>query len=143
MLRGSSLDQRAMMMMYAISNPENTEKVVERMAEEIERLLRDGVTLEELENARESFLKTRQGKRANDASLAAMLIKNLMAGRTTEFQAASDARFKGLTQEKVNQTLRKYLKPNQLLVVTAGDFSKVSKEAEPESEETGAENSKE
>ena len=99
------------------------------MAEEVQRLLKDGVTQEELEAARESFLKTRQGKRANDGSLAALLVKNLQADRTTDFQAASDARFKELTKDQVDETLRKYLDPDRLFIVTAGDFSKVSEES--------------
>ena len=118
------------MMMYAISNPVNTEKVVAGVAEEVQRLLKNGVTQEELEAARESFLKTRQGKRANDGSLAALLVKNLQADRTTDFQAASDARFKELTKDQVDETLRKYLDPDRLFIVTAGDFSKVSEESE-------------
>ena len=129
-LRGSSLEPRTTMMMYAISNPVNTEKVVAGVAEEVQRLLKDGVTQEELEAARESFLKTRQGKRANDGSLAALLVKNLQADRTTDFQAASDARFKELTKDQVDETLRKYLDPDRLFIVTAGDFSKVSEESE-------------
>ena len=129
-LRGSSLEPRTTMMMYAISNPVNTEKVVAGVAEEVQRLLKNGVTQEELEAARESFLKTRQGKRANDGSLAALLVKNLQADRTTDFQAASDARFKELTKDQVDETLRKYLDPDRLFIVTAGDFSKVSEESE-------------
>ena len=127
-MRASSLDERSTLMIYAISNPENTEKVVERVEEEVKRLLKDGVTEEELEKARESFIKTRQGKRANDASLAQTLQKNLEAGRSIEFQAASDLRFQNLTKAAVDQAFRKHMELGNLTIVTAGDFSKVESE---------------
>lgn len=126
MFQSSALDDRSVMMMFAISNPENTEKVVDTVDEEVKRLLSSGVTGEELEKAKESFIKNRTGGRANDGQLAATLLENLATGRTMDFHKAADARIEALTKEQVDEMLRKHLDPERLIIVTAGDFEKAN-----------------
>lgn len=133
MFQASPVDDRSMIMMFAISNPENTEKVVETIDEEVARLLSSGVTGEELENAKDSFIKTRTGSRANDGQLAATLLENLATGRTMDFHKEADAKIKALTKEDVDEMLRTHLDPKRLIIVTAGDFEK-AKAADDESD---------
>ena len=113
-----------MFLMFAISNPTNTPKVVSTIDEEVSRLLESGVTNEELDKAKASYLKTRQGNRAQDGALASMLMSNLSNNRTMEFQKTSDARIEGLTKEQVDEAIRRNLKKDKLIIVTAGDFEK-------------------
>lgn len=124
MFQASPIDERGVLLMFAISNPTNTEKVVGTVKEEVERMLTSGVTGEELEKARDSFIKNRQGGRSNDGTLASTLLRNLEADRTMEFHKQADAKIQLLSKDQVDETIRRYLDPKRLVIVTAGDFSK-------------------
>src|SRR5262249_1265932 len=63
-------DKAGRLYMYAICNPTNVEKVDKAMAEEVEKLLKDGVTQAELDEAKKSWLERRKVQRATDAALA-------------------------------------------------------------------------
>lgn len=115
-------DPRGMFMMFAISNPRNTEKVVATIDEELTRFVESGVTGEELEKAKASFLKTRQGRRAQDRGLARMLLNNLINDRTMDYQKESDLRISELSKEQVDNAYKQYLKKENLVIITAGDF---------------------
>ncbi len=111
-------------MMFCISNPTNTEKVVETVAEEVDRMLSSGVTGEELDKAKDSYLNNRKGNRAKDRTLAGQLLSNLKTGRTMEFQANSDQKIESLSKDRVDQALKRLIQPDKMVIVTAGDFSK-------------------
>jgi zinc protease len=102
----------------------NTEKVVETVMEEVDRMLDSGVTGDELNRAKESYLLNRRGGRANDTRLAGELLSNLKTGRTMEFQQASDEKLETLTKDQVDAAMRKVVDPEKLLIITAGDFDK-------------------
>ena len=57
-------------MILAIYNPINVDKVVAGVDEEVDRLLRDGVTAEELDKAKTGYLQQQQVQRTNDPMLA-------------------------------------------------------------------------
>ena len=103
-----------MFMMFAISNPQNTEKVVAAIDEEVTRFVESGVTGEELEKAKESFLKTRKGRRAQDRGLARLLLNNLKNDRTMEYQKESDLRIESLSKEVVDDAYRRHFKKENL-----------------------------
>lgn len=126
--RADSEDELGTYTMFCISNPMNTEKVVATVQEEVDRMLDSGVTGEELAKAKESYLTNRKGGRARDGRLAGELLSNLKTGRTMEFQQLSDEKISLLTKERVDAVLRKVIDPKRLLIVTAGDFSKVEKD---------------
>jgi zinc protease len=118
----SPLDPRATLTVSAIYNPGNVAKVVTGVDEEIERLLRDGVSPEELDQAKTGYQKRQQVGRSNDSALAAMLANNLHIGRTMQFDADLERTIGRLTPEAVLASLREHLDPTRLSVVTAGDF---------------------
>ena len=122
-------------MMFCISNPTNTEKVVETVREEVDKMLAKGVTMDELNKAKESFLTNRQGGRAKDSRIASDLLKNLKIGRTMDFHTQSDARITQLTKEQVDAAIKLTIDPERLVIITAGDFSKA--EAENEGDRVG------
>ncbi|MEM9413076.1 MAG: insulinase family protein, partial [Planctomycetota bacterium] len=121
--RASSEDPSAMLMMFAISNPSNTENVVNAIDEEVTRFSESGVSGEELEKAKESFLKNRQGRRAQDRGLARILLSNLKNNRSMEFQKESDERIKTLTKAQVDEAFERWFKKENLVIITAGDFA--------------------
>lgn len=107
----------------AIAAPENLAQVERSMREELARLVKDGVGADELKDAVSGLLTQREQARASDPAVAEGLISNLFYGRTMQFAADLDAKFKALTVESVNAAIRKHLKPEQFSVYTAGDFA--------------------
>src|SRR5689334_15165316 len=118
----SSQDKRGGLTISAICNPQNIGRVEKCAQEEIERLLRDGVTKEELENAKQGYLQAIKVGRASDIGLAGTLTNLRHLGRTMAFEAEIEKKIGSLTVEQVNAALRKYIDPKKLVIVTAGDF---------------------
>ncbi len=117
-----SQDDRGMFLMFAISNPENTEKVVDTIDEEIQRLIDSGVTGDELQRAQASWLESREGNRADDSRLAGMLRQQLELGRTMQFVADREDKVRALAKEQVDTALRRVIEKDRLIIITAGDF---------------------
>ena len=77
-----SRDKLGRFYISAICNPDNIDKVDKAVAEELERLLKDGVGEKELAESKKAYLEQRQVQRDNDAALASGLMGELLAGRT-------------------------------------------------------------
>jgi zinc protease len=120
----SALDKSAHFMINAICNPINMEKVDRAIAEEVDRILKDGVGDKELAEAKEAYLKAAKVSRSSDSQLAGLLSSELEAGRTLEYEAALEKKIAALTVDEVNAALRKHLTPKRLVIVEAGDFKK-------------------
>lgn len=127
-LRANSLDDRASVSLYAITNPGNIDKVIAAIQEELSRLLKDGVTVEELAAAQQGYLQSQEVGRTEDPSLARVLEDTLYAGRTMEYYAKQEAAIRELTPETVVKALRKHIHPDRLFVAVAGDFAGASKQ---------------
>jgi zinc protease len=130
MLRAQSLDDRTTMMIYAITNPMNMEKVVTAIREEIAKLLKDGITAEELADAQKGFLERQIVERSDDGKLTGVLAGTLHADRSMAYYADLEKQISELTVEQVNDTLRKYVDPERIALVVAGDFAKLSEQDE-------------
>jgi zinc protease len=120
------LDDRASITVYAISNPQNTAKVSDVIVEEFEKLLRDGITEEELERAKQGYLQAQSVRRTNDGALGGILAGCSYADRTMEYHADFEKRIAALTADDVMQAWRRHIDPKRLVVVTAGDFEKAA-----------------
>ena len=118
----SSFDPQATLTTNAICNPQNIGKVAQAIAEELARLLRDGVTADELTQAKHGYLQAQKVARASDAALARMLANLSHVGRTMTYTAEVENKIAALTPEQVNAAVRKHLDPQALVIVTAGDF---------------------
>jgi zinc protease len=94
----------------------------EDVQEELDRLLRDGVTQEELDNARQGYLQARKVSRSTDTALAGQLTTLRYEGRTMARQAELEKKIEALTPEQIAAALRKHIDPKKLVIVTAGDF---------------------
>ncbi len=106
----------------AICNPANMPKVREAMAEEIEKILKDGVTQEELDSAKKAILADR--RTFTDGEIVGRLSGNLVCGDSFTAYAERSRKIGAVTVEQVNAALRKHLQPKRLIVVEAGDFRK-------------------
>jgi zinc protease len=122
----SSLDPRATLTISAICNPQNIGRLETTIREEIDRLLRDGLTQEELDRAKHGYLQAQKVRRTTDAALAGLLSELSYTGRTMEYQADLERKIEALTCEQVSAAAKKYLNPKDLVIVTAGDFTKTA-----------------
>lgn len=118
-----NLDERAVMYLYAITNPENIEKVKTVIREELDRLIAKGVTAEELTAAKQGYLQRQQVSRADDSTLAQTLAENLEVGRTMEYYADLEKKIDALTSEQIIEALQKHIDPEKFVLVVAGDFA--------------------
>jgi zinc protease len=118
----SSFDTRASLTINAICNPQNIDRVAQAIHEEFVRLLRDGVTADELERAKQGFREAQKVRRTLDGALAGWLSDLSYAGRTMTYQAELEAKIHDLTPDRVVAAMRNHLDPQKLVIVTAGDF---------------------
>ncbi len=109
---------------YAIYAPENAGRLARAFDEEIARVLRSGVTADELSKARNGWLQEYAQERSNDDELASQIASRREHGRTFSYDAELEGRVRAVTIEQVNSALRKYLIPGRFTVVRAGDFEK-------------------
>ena len=122
------LDPRATFLVYAISNPENNDEVISTIDEQVRLLLEEGPKKEELEAARDGYLKNREGSRADDSQLTNILIKNLAADRTMSFYEQSDQRMRSLDSAAVTAALRDLIDFDRMTGFAAGDFEAAEEE---------------
>ncbi|MCD9088100.1 pitrilysin family protein [Stenotrophomonas sp. SY1] len=108
--------------LQAIAAPENVAKVEAALREELVRLVRDGVTEQELRDAVSARLVAREQSRASDGTVAGILGDQLYYGRSIQFEIDRDAAYRALTVAQVNAAIVKHLKPERLSVFVAGDF---------------------
>jgi len=106
----------------AICNPANMPKVRKAIAEEIERLLKDGVTQEELDAAKKAILTGR--RTFSDGEIVDKLSSDLHDGDSFAAYVERTRKISELTVEQVNAALRKHMQPKKLVIVEAGDFRK-------------------
>jgi zinc protease len=119
---GRHRDQRTDFTLYAITNPQNVDRLLEVINEEIKRLREKGVTEEELARAKDSYLQGEKVRRAEDGSLASQLLGSMFNGRTLEFNAEHEQRIAKLTVEEVNQAIVDLINPSNIVIGVAGDF---------------------
>jgi zinc protease len=117
-----ALDSAATLQMFAIYNPENIVRLESAFGEEIGRWVKDGITADELDKAKQAWLQGRQQSRARDAELVSRLSQQTFQGRTMAFDQALEDRVAALTVDQVNANIRKYINPAKISAVKAGDF---------------------
>jgi len=118
----SALDRRASLAITAICNPKNMARLETCVKEELDRLLRDGVTADELTKARQGYLESLKVSRSSDVAIAGTLTSLRYLNRTMLWQADLEKKIEALTPDAVNAALRRHVDPKKLVVVTAGDF---------------------
>lgn len=122
-ISGHPIDPNGQFIAFAIFAPENVDRVEAAMLEELQRVLDEGFTQEELDGARQGWLEGRQLGRAQDPSLASGISSNLYFDRTFEFARGQEDRVRALTLEEVNQAIRDRLDLSKLTIVKGGDFA--------------------
>jgi zinc protease len=124
-------DKEGRFMIMAICNPANIDRLDKVVAEELERLERDGVGPEELEGGKKAYLRQQQVQRASDSALAGMLVQLMHEGRTFGYYADLEKKIGALGRDDVNAAVRKHIVPARLVIIHAGDFKKQARQPAP------------
>lgn len=123
-IRVSSYDEVSRMVIYAICAPENLVKVEQGFKEELEKVIKDGFTQQELDDARKGLLQGYRIDRAKDRRLAGALNTNLDLNRTQEWGKKYEQAIQDLTISEVNAAFRKHIKLDDFSIIKAGDNQK-------------------
>jgi len=108
----------------AISAPQNVNHVEQDVKEELDRVLRDGFTDDEIKQAKQGYRQEHVLARSDDGALAAGWIVNLDLDRTYEFSRQFENKVEAVTAEQLLAVARKYLDLSKMTVVVAGDAKK-------------------
>ena len=123
----SSSDRGGSWGAYAIAAPQNIAKVEVAFKEEVAKALKDGFTTVELAAAKSGALQQRLQQRAQDDALAGALSNNSYLGRSFVWSKQFEDKIAALKPEDVQAAMRKFIDPNKITFVKAGDFAKVAK----------------
>lgn len=139
----SPLDKTGTFLTYAIYNPENSERLVKALREELEKVQKDGFTADEVKAAKSGYIQSRQVTRAQDPSLAGTLNNYLYLNRTMAWDSDFEKKLEAITPEQINAAMKKHIDPAKLTIIQAGDFEKAAKkmaEKQPASSVSGSKN---
>jgi zinc protease len=126
-LNADALDKMGSFGAYAIYAPENVGKLEAAFKDEVSKLLKEGITQQELDDAKKSLIQARQLGRANDKQLVSKLNTYLFLNRTMQFDSNYEAQLMKLTVEDVNKAMKKHIDINKISLFKGGDFDKVVK----------------
>jgi zinc protease len=126
-LSASSFEPSGMWVLYAIYAPQNLAKLKAGVQEELAKFVKEGITAEELTDAKKGWQEERKISRAQDRALAAGHVAQTAANRTLAFVEKVDAQIEATTLEEVNTAIRKTLDPAKFLNIYAGDFAAAAK----------------
>jgi zinc protease len=124
----AALDPLAQFNISAIFAPQNVEKVEAAYREELARFVKDGVTTEEMTDAKAGIIERLKVSRSQDAGLAGKLNEYLFTNRTLAREAELEKKIAALTLEQVNHAIRKYFTPDKITIFKAGDFAGAKKQ---------------
>ncbi|QKZ14110.1 M16 family metallopeptidase [Spirosoma sp. KUDC1026] len=128
-ISANPLDKTGSFMTYAIYNPENAERLEKAFREEMDKVVKEGFTADEINAARAGYLQSRMVSRAQDPSLASMLNSYLYLNRTMNWDAEFEKKMASLTPEQVNAAMKKHIDPSKISIIKAGDFANAAKKA--------------
>jgi len=142
MLMAPPLDKAGRVMLFAICNPKNIDKVDKTIAEEMELMIKTGADETEFSEAKKAYLQSLKAGRANDFALAGQLVQDMEANRTYAFHGEQEKKIANLTLDDVNSTFRKYIDPKRLIIIRAGDFNKKEKKPDEKDKKPEAKDKK-
>ncbi|HNH24225.1 MAG TPA: pitrilysin family protein [Accumulibacter sp.] len=104
--------------------PQNIARAEQAFSEELLRVRRDGFTDQEIAEAKKGMVEARTLVRSQDSTLAARWLSLLDQERDWRFSKDFEARILAATPAQINAAFRKFIDPEQLTIVVAGDTRK-------------------
>ena len=127
-LTAGSRDRAASWQIAGLVAPQNVGRFEQAVREELDRMLKDGLSEKEIADAKNGLLQERLMGRSADGTVASAWTSYLDLGRTfTSYSLAFEDRIRSLTPAEVNAALRRHVDPAKMTVVVAGDASKGAK----------------
>ncbi|MSP98084.1 MAG: insulinase family protein [Betaproteobacteria bacterium] len=118
----SQLDETASFSVSAIFAPQNKPRVETAIREEIDRVLREGFSDEEVAAGKTGVLQARRLARTQDRSLVGRLSMYLYVNRSFAWDLEFENKIAALTKEEIRDAMRRHLDASKLSVMKAGDF---------------------
>jgi zinc protease len=121
-LSAQSLDSVGTFTANAIYNPENVNRLEAAFREELDRMLKEGFTAEEVDKAKQGWLQQQLQNRSSDGFLVGLFSSQALTGRTMSYNSQFEKWVADLTPNDVNVAMRKYIDQSKITIVKAGDF---------------------
>jgi zinc protease len=122
-----ALDPVGSFFAFAIYAPENVEKLEKAFKEEIQKVVTEGFTGEEIAAAKSGWSQSRTVNRAQDGGLAGTLNNYLFIKRDLSWDESFEKKVMSLTPEQINAAMKRHLNPDKISIMKAGDFAKMKK----------------
>ena len=123
-LQVNGRDRAAAWGIGAIAAPQNVDRVEQEVKEELERVLHDGFTDQEIQQAKQGYRQERVLARSEDGALASGWLGNLDLDRTYDFSRQFENKVESLTTEQLLSAVRRYFDLAKMTTVVAGDAKK-------------------
>lgn len=123
-MSASYWDNRASFGITGTFAPQNRDRMLAAVLQEVERARKEGFTQAELDVAKSALLAGMRQARNSDASLAGQLLWQMESGKTFAELTEDEAKLSAVTLDAANQAFRQYIDPSKFLLGLAGDFAK-------------------
>ncbi|MEE2642855.1 MAG: pitrilysin family protein [Planctomycetota bacterium] len=127
MFQANSQDRSGSFMTQAITNPGNRDRLVEVINEEYDKIIKEGVSPDELERAKEGYIKQLNGILGKETQLLGILHRFRRMDRDPGFLARRLENVSRLSKKDVDSAIKKMVDLDNLVIVTAGDFEGAKK----------------
>jgi zinc protease len=121
-MQADALDRRGAFLAGAICAPQNADKAMAALMDELKKFIEGGITDKELAEAKSSYAQSWANRIADDDFVAGELVQGLYVGKTFAYWKDLNAKIQKLTRAEVEAAAKKYLQPAKLAKVRAGDF---------------------
>ena len=115
-------DAKSVLVVFAISAPQNAERLRDGAKEEFDRFVKEGITEKELKQAVKGYLGAAKNGRNSDGAIGQLLENAAWSGRGLDFYAEIEKKIQSLTVDQVNAAIKKHISHDKLLRVHAGSF---------------------
>lgn len=119
------------LMVYCGTAPNKARHAGKAIAEELERLLQEGIEVQELEEARSYLLGSDALRRETLRQWSDLLSESVLFGLKTEDPAWVAERYKSLTKEDLEAVARRHIRPQDLRLTLGWPEKKKGKKATP------------
>ncbi|HRQ65769.1 MAG TPA: pitrilysin family protein, partial [Xanthomonadaceae bacterium] len=107
---------------WAMYAPENRERLLAAIDEELRRVIEDDFSADEMERAKEGWRQSREVTWGTDGQLAGMLAQQAYLGRSMAHEADLVARVMALTATEIREAFGRHLDLGAMAFVLGGDF---------------------
>lgn len=101
--------------------PENVEKATKAITEELQRFHKDGISEQELKDAKAAYAEERRSDLARDGFIVDLLSRSLELQRPVTFYKELDQKVEGLKVEDVNTFIKENVAPSKVFTIQALD----------------------